>query len=135
MSKARIILGLMTFGPDTDKGARVTDVEDLKKALDVFKEYGYDEVDTARIYVGGLQEGYTRKAGWKERGLTLATKVYPVTPGIHKPATITEYFETSLKELGSDSVDVSGNIGTNLVLAPNTDFCFSCPRSSTSTLL
>jgi aflatoxin B1 aldehyde reductase len=107
MSKARIILGLMTFGPDADKGARVTDVEDLKKALDVFQGYGYDEVDTARLYVGGLQEGYTRQAGWKERGLTLATKVYPVTPGIHKPATITEYFETSLKELGSDSVDVS----------------------------
>ncbi|KAL1893359.1 hypothetical protein Sste5346_006537 [Sporothrix stenoceras] len=106
MPNARIILGLMTFGPDTEKGARFTDVEDLKKALDIFQGYGYDEVDTARLYVGGLQEGYTRQAGWRERGLTLATKVYPVTPGIHKPATITEYFETSLKELGSDSVDI-----------------------------
>ena len=108
MPKARIILGLMTFGPDADKGARLLKVEDLEEALNIFQKNGYDEVDTARLYVGGKQEGYTREAGWKKRGLTLATKVYPVTPGIHKPATITEYFETSLKELGSDSVDVSG---------------------------
>ncbi|CAK7214616.1 hypothetical protein SBRCBS47491_002206 [Sporothrix bragantina] len=106
MPNARIILGLMTYGPDTEKGARVTDLDEFKKALDLFQSYGYDEVDTARIYVGGLQEGHTRKAGWKERGLKLATKVYPFQPGIHKAETITELFETSLKELGTDSVDI-----------------------------
>ncbi len=107
MPNLRIILGLMTFGPDKDKGARVTDLDEYKKALDLFQSYGYDEVDTARLYVGGLQEGFTRQAGWKERGLTLATKVYPTEPGIHKPEVLTEMFETSLKELGTDSVDVS----------------------------
>lgn len=62
----RIVLGTMTFGPDPETGARVTSLEDYKKALDVFAKYGHNELDTARVYCGGkvsleLQE--TRNAG------------------------------------------------------------------------
>ncbi|KAK0625109.1 aldo/keto reductase [Bombardia bombarda] len=106
MAKPRVILGLMTFAPDENAGGRLTDVEDLKKALDIFQAHGFNEVDTARAYGGGTQEGYTRQAGWKERGLELATKCYPLPPGNHKPENITHHFETSLKELGTDSVDI-----------------------------
>ena len=107
MPESRIILGLMTFGPDADKGAGVTDINEFKKALDLFQSYGYSEVDTARLYADGKQEAFTREAGWKERGLSIATKVYPLVPGTHKPEKLTELFETSLSELGTDSVDVS----------------------------
>lgn len=104
--KPRIILGLMTFGPDEDKGARITSLVEYNKFLDHFQSQGYNEVDTARAYVGGKQEAFTRDAKWKERGLSLATKVYPSEPGNHSPETLNKMFETSLKELGTDCVDI-----------------------------
>jgi aflatoxin B1 aldehyde reductase len=67
---------------------------------------GYNEVDTARVYVGGKQEAFTREAHWKERGLAIATKLYPSGDISHKPDVLTEKFETSLKELGADCVDI-----------------------------
>ena len=72
----------------------------------MFQRRGYSDVDTARLYCGGLQEGFTREAGWKERGLSIGTKVWPVPPGSHGAEALTKTFETSLKELGTDSVDV-----------------------------
>lgn len=64
-----------TFGPDPDSGARITSLDDYKIFLDHFQAAGFTEIDTARSYVGGKQEAFTREAGWKERGLTLATYV------------------------------------------------------------
>jgi aflatoxin B1 aldehyde reductase len=58
------------------------------------------------MYVGGKQEAFTREAHWKERGLTLATKLYPSRDVSHKPDVLTENFETSLKELGTHCVDI-----------------------------
>lgn len=104
----RIILGLMTFGPNEEEGARITDLDTFKKALDAFQSRGYNEVDTARLYVGKKQEAFTRDAGWKDRGLTLATKVdYPKNPGDNSPEKVAESVEESLKDLGTDCVDVS----------------------------
>jgi aflatoxin B1 aldehyde reductase len=96
----------MTFGPDHDTGARITDLEQYKSCLDVFQKAGYDEVDTARVYVGGKQEGFTAQAGWKERGLTIATKWYPNDLGAHKPETLKAKVEESLKALETNSVDI-----------------------------
>jgi len=104
--KLRIILGLMTFGPDAAAGARITSLDEYNKYLDYFQSQGYNEVDTARVYVGGKQEGWTREAKWQERGLKLATKVYPREPISHKPEILTEQFNISLKELGTDCVDI-----------------------------
>ena len=104
--KPRVILGLMTFGPDESLGARITSHDEYKKCLDYFQEQGYNEVDTARVYVGGTQEKFTADAKWKERGLTLATKVYPMTPGTHSPKVLREHFEKSLSELGTNQVDI-----------------------------
>lgn len=107
--KPRVILGLMTFGPDAAAGARITDAATYGRALDVFqRERGYAEVDTARVYVGGAQEAFTRAAGWRDRGLQLATKVmYPAEDHAHQGPKVLESVETSLKELGTDCVDVS----------------------------
>jgi aflatoxin B1 aldehyde reductase len=104
--KPRVILGLMTFGPDINTGARITDLEEYNKFLDLLQSQGYNEVDTARVYTGGKQEAFTRDANWKKRGLKLATKVYPQQPGTHKAEVITNHFETSLKELDTDCVDI-----------------------------
>ncbi|KAF2691857.1 aflatoxin B1 aldehyde reductase member 2 [Lentithecium fluviatile CBS 122367] len=104
--KDRIILGLMTFGPDEKSGARITDFNEYTKHLDYFQSQGYNEVDTARMYVGGRQEAWTRDAKWKDRGLTLATKCYPYEPGVHKPDRLKEHAYKSLSELGTDTVDI-----------------------------
>lgn len=105
-AKPRVILGLMTFGPEVSDGARITSLTEYNKILDHFQAAGYNEVDTARSYVGGKQEGFTRDANWKDRGLTIATKAWPNFPGAHSPDALTESFNTSLKELGADSVDI-----------------------------
>lgn len=105
-AKPRIIFGLMTFGPEDKKGARITSLDDFNQQLDYFQAQGFNEVDTARSYVEGEQEGWTRQAGWKERGLKLATKCYPNVPGQHKPENLRQSLETSLKELGTDKVDI-----------------------------
>jgi aflatoxin B1 aldehyde reductase len=96
----------MTFGPDANTGARITSLPEYNSFLDHLQGAGYNEVDTARTYVGGKQEGFTREAGWKERGLTIATKSYPHKPGTHKPDVLSEQLNTSLKELGTDCVDI-----------------------------
>lgn len=103
----RVILGLMTFGPDETTGARITTVEEYGKVLDTFQQRGYSEVDTARVYVGGKQEAFSREVGWKDRGLTLATKVqYPGTPGANTADKVKASVETSLQELGTECVDL-----------------------------
>ena len=51
--KPRVILGLMTFGPDSSAGARVTSLDEYNHCLDYFQSQGYNEVDTARTYIGG----------------------------------------------------------------------------------
>jgi aflatoxin B1 aldehyde reductase len=102
----RVILGLMTFGPTESKGARITSLDEFNKCLDYFQQQGFNEVDTARIYIDGEQEAFTAKANWKSRGLTLATKWYPHQPGFHKPEVVREKLELSLKELQTDTVDI-----------------------------
>lgn len=96
----------MTFGPSESKGARITSLDDCNKCLDYFQQQGFNEIDTARTYVGGEQEAFTADANWKERGLTLATKWYPKYVGAHKPNVLREQLETSLKELRTNQVDI-----------------------------
>ncbi|KAL2801874.1 NADP-dependent oxidoreductase domain-containing protein [Aspergillus granulosus] len=105
-SKPRTILGLMTIGPDASAGARITSLDDFKQILDSFQAQGYNEIDTARVYMAGDQESFTAQAGWKERGLTVATKWYPLQPGFHKPEVLREKLDESLRELGTDTVDI-----------------------------
>lgn len=107
-TKPRVILGLMTFGPPGTeaKGARITSLDDYTKCLDYFQQQGYSEVDTARAYIAGDQEAFTRDAKWKDRGLTLATKCFPVEPGKHAKEPLKASVNKSLRELGADCVDI-----------------------------
>ncbi len=107
-NKPRVILGLMTFGPPgtESKGGRITTLDEYNKCLDYLQQRGYNEVDTARSYIAGEQEGFTHQAKWQDRGLTLATKCYPVKPGDHAPDKLRASLEKSLKELGTNCVDI-----------------------------
>jgi aflatoxin B1 aldehyde reductase len=96
----------MTYGPETSPDNRVTTIEEFQRHLDALQKHGYNEVDTARIYSGGEQEAFTAKAGYKERGLQLATKSYPLAPGAHTAANLRKDLETSLAALGTTSVDI-----------------------------
>ena len=73
--KPRVILGLMTFGEGEEAaalGARVTTLDAFTKTLDCLQGAGYNELDTARVYIEGQQEAFTKKAHWKERGFSIA---------------------------------------------------------------
>ncbi|KAF5551250.1 oxidoreductase [Fusarium mexicanum] len=107
-TKPRVSLGLLTFGPEGSEtyGSRITSLDTFNQCLDYLQSRGYTEVDTARTYVGGQQEGWTRQTNWRERNLTLATKWYPYKPGDHSKATVKENLNKSLSELGSDNVDI-----------------------------
>lgn len=106
--KHRVILGLMTFGPPGTEqhGTRISSMDDFTKHLDTWQKRGYNEVDTARMYVGGQQEDWTKQAKWQERGLTLATKWYPRNPGDHANPIVKEQCAKSLAELGTNQVDI-----------------------------
>ncbi|CAF1515163.1 unnamed protein product, partial [Rotaria sordida] len=55
----RVILGCMTMGPPGTNTARVTTVDGTKEMFKVLQSYGYTELDTARTYNDGKQEGFT----------------------------------------------------------------------------
>jgi aflatoxin B1 aldehyde reductase len=106
--KSRLILGLMTFYNTPTTSGRVTDLDTFNKALDLLESRGYKEIDTARIYGEGTQEGFTGQTSWKKNGFTIATKVqYPRDYGDNTADKVFESVEKSLKELGTDKVDVS----------------------------
>lgn len=96
----------MTAGPARATGTRVTALDDLNQCLDRFQEKGYREIDTARLYAGGQQEAFTCAARWKARGLSVATKWYPWRAGDHCLQTLREQLDLSLRELGTDCVDI-----------------------------
>ena len=106
--KPRVILGVMTFGPPGTeaKGARVTSLDEYNQCLDYFQKLGYSEIDTARAYIGGEQEAWTKEAGWKQRGLSVSTKIWPVFRGMHNKANIEATLNKSLAELDTNSVDI-----------------------------
>ena len=58
------------------------------------------------MYCAGKQEGYTEKAGYKQLGLCIATKIYPVHPESHAPNRLRKTFNESLLALKTDHVDI-----------------------------
>jgi aflatoxin B1 aldehyde reductase len=102
----RIILGCMTMGPPGTNAARITTVDGTREMFKALQSYGYTELDTARLYNDGKQEGFTRETGVLNEGFIIATKVYPTEAGMHKPERLRQIFETSLTELRQKSVEI-----------------------------
>lgn len=86
--------------------AKVHSLQDYGACLDAFAKAGYNEIDTARSYCSGKQEAFTAKVGYKKRGLTIATKCYPIKAGDHKAENLLATMATSLQELDTGSVDI-----------------------------
>lgn len=116
-SQLNIVMGAMTFGSPNTEQARVHDLEDVKKILDVFQAHGHTEVDTARVYCAGTSEEYLGKINWQERGLLMETKLYPTTASealrkhfgmsiTHTPEDLRKYLEISLKALNADKIEM-----------------------------
>ncbi|KAK9458670.1 NADP-dependent oxidoreductase domain-containing protein [Lipomyces oligophaga] len=104
--KHRIILGMMTFGPPEVVFSRITTIPETKKVFQYFKDRGYSELDTARLYIEGQQEAFTAEAEYKDYKFNIATKCFPTHQGEHSAVELPKFLETSLKELQTDSVDV-----------------------------
>jgi aflatoxin B1 aldehyde reductase len=105
-SQNRLILGTMTIGPDANYGARITSLEEYKKCLEYLSSKGYDEIDTAAVYVAGKQEPFTKEAGFKERGFSIASKIMPVNPGAHSAQELPKSWDVSLEKLGVEATDI-----------------------------
>lgn len=112
--KPRIILGTMTFGPDEKGGARITSMDDYNSCLDTLQSWGSNEIDTARAYIAGKQESWSAQAGVFDRGLTVATKCYPMGTSreadmgnrTHRPEDLRKSVQKSLSELDQKTVDI-----------------------------
>jgi aflatoxin B1 aldehyde reductase len=95
-------------------GARVHGLADAASILDTFQRHGHNEIDTARIYGGGSSEEMLASLSWKERGLIMATKLYPRAGGsaafgeayTHSPEDVRRGLTNSLKALGNEKVDI-----------------------------
>ncbi|KZV99253.1 Aldo/keto reductase [Exidia glandulosa HHB12029] len=113
-SELNIVMGAMTFGAEGKEQARVHDIEEVNKILDIFQAHGHKEIDTARVYCGGTSEEYLAKAKWQERGLVMDTKLYPnpnMMPGVdkitHTPEVdLRKHLNISLKALGATKIDM-----------------------------
>lgn len=102
-----IVFGCMTFGEEGKEQARIHDLKTCQQVLDVFKQYGHNELDTARFYGGGTCEEYLGKMEVQtKQGFKLATKVFPVPEYDHTPEGIRRAMTDSLAALKVKKVDI-----------------------------
>lgn len=106
LTKPRVILGLMTFGPDPSDGARITSLDLTRDIFSTFSSRGYTELDTARVYVGRNQERFTSDAGYHDFPFTISTKTYPTAGYTHSPESLRLALDQSLEQLRTQQVDI-----------------------------
>ncbi|CAG8561312.1 7799_t:CDS:10 [Ambispora gerdemannii] len=105
--KPAVILGTMTFG--YREHPRIDDPEVVQQILDIFRGFGHDELDTARVYCGGSTEELLGDLEIvTKQKFKIATKV---TPDLKKsgksPIEIIEgLFQSSLTALKVPKVDL-----------------------------
>ncbi|KAK6497148.1 hypothetical protein TWF506_004623 [Arthrobotrys conoides] len=115
-SNLKVVFGGMALGKEGTHVSRVHSFDTAAALLDIFVAHGYNEIDTARIYGSGTSEEYFATLKWQERGLVMATKLYPT---VHIPITIPDSMKfshspedvrrglnDSLKALGTDKIDL-----------------------------
>ncbi|CCA69499.1 related to potassium channel beta subunit protein [Serendipita indica DSM 11827] len=80
----------MTFGDKEAESARTHSVEEIKAILDVFQKHGHNKI------------------GWKERGLIVDIKLYPI-PSMnmrHTPEDLRKTLQASLNALRTDKIEL-----------------------------
>jgi len=103
-ARVPLLFGTATIGEAGTNAVRITDLSTAQRVLDTFYSHGYKELDTARIYGSGTTETFLSKLDLKDS--TIDTKIYPLSPGDHKPKKLRATFLTSLKTLGCSNVRV-----------------------------
>ncbi|CAK96246.1 hypothetical protein CBS63078_7059 [Aspergillus niger] len=109
----KVVFGAMTVGQAGLSGCRQTNQAEIKAVLDVFQKHGHTEVDTSRAYAKGTSEELLGQSQWQNRGLQLATKIYPTAntsmPGDKytlRAADLRQALSQSLEALQTESVDI-----------------------------
>jgi aflatoxin B1 aldehyde reductase len=104
--RVKVVLGTALFGDSADPQAKINTTEDAKKLLDIYRERGYSEIDTARGYPVGAPGSSERLLGELNDGswMTLDTKVISWEAGTHKKERIAESVEGSLHALKTQKV-------------------------------
>lgn len=120
-SNLKVVFGCMTFGAESAEQARVHDLTQCSKILDIFASHGHKELDTARMYGLGSSEDYLRQLGVttpessNKYGFEIATKSYPSARNpkfpakdryTHEAADIHRCIDDSLKALGTKQFDL-----------------------------
>ena len=135
-SELIVVFGAMTFGrkgsPEfptshaqtrliSFSGGEQSRVHDLSTGgaiLDIFRQHGHREVDTARAYGEGSSETMLGDLNWQDRGLIMQTKFHatagrqgarPATWSAelqHTPQQLRENLMISLKSLKTDKLDL-----------------------------
>ena len=99
----KVIFGTMTFGQGD--GGRISDETVMKSILETFKNAGFDEVDTARMYCGGNTEKALGELK-VQKTFKLATKAFPFKNGMHSSEELKRQFRESLSALQTGFVDI-----------------------------
>ncbi|TRM58675.1 NADP-dependent oxidoreductase domain-containing protein [Schizophyllum amplum] len=82
MARIGLVYGGASFGePNTE--ARISDLGECQRHVDVFSSYGHSEYDTSNRYANGTSEPYFAKLDLK--GGRVSTKAFPFSPGSHSP--------------------------------------------------
>jgi aflatoxin B1 aldehyde reductase len=95
------ILGTMTFGGQVSEA-------DAARAVAIFLDQGYRDLDTAHVYNQGRTEEVVGAAvrGRDRASFSVASKVHPSVHGDLGPSSVRRQLETSLRRLGLDSIDL-----------------------------
>jgi aflatoxin B1 aldehyde reductase len=116
MAPVNVVLGCMTFGEKGKDQVRVSEPEKVQEILTLFKDYGHNELDTARAYGGGTSEKLLCQLGAQtEQNFRLATKCFPnfgpSTLGSkvgydHSPEGLRKNLSDSMEALGVKKIDI-----------------------------
>lgn len=107
--------GAMTVGGEGTMQARIHDLPTFQSILDLLKEHGQEEIDTARVYGSMTSEEYVRDVGAERQGFKIATKCFPnssfgampdITQYDHTPKMLRQSVNDSMKALSTDKVDL-----------------------------
>jgi aflatoxin B1 aldehyde reductase len=97
------VLGAGLFG--THPGSPASGLNgNIQPLLDAFKKYGYNHIDTARVY--GTSETVLGDQNVEGQGFIIDTKISSFFPGAHKAENVKKSFQESLVELKTKKVHI-----------------------------
>jgi aflatoxin B1 aldehyde reductase len=107
--KVKIVLGTALFGSAADPQAKFNTPAAAKIVLDIYRERGYNEIDTARAYPVGAPGTCEQLLGQIDDGnwMKLGSKIKSYAPGSHQAGKIAASVQSSLEALKIPQVNFS----------------------------